>query len=131
MTKISEHLDGIEQALLLNPTVFEFTITRRWTHSDAGYIRLRAVLTNGDLLEAAEYVELNQERVVLEDYRHQWMSGDHQLRRRWDCTPHHPEVSTHPHHCHVGPEGSIEPSTPLSIIAVLEWIETYLRETKT
>lgn len=123
---VSNHLDEIERALFLSPVVSEFAVTRRWVQSDAGYIRLRAVLTNGDLLESAEYVELNEGRIVLEDYRHQWMTSDHKLRRRWDCTPHHPKVSTHPHHCHVGAEGLIEPSAPMSITDVFELIQNEL-----
>ncbi len=123
---IDNHLDEIERALLLCPIVFEFTITRRWVQSDAGYIRLRAVLTSGDLFESAAYLELNEGRIVLQDYRHQWMMGDYQLRFRWDCTPHHPEISTHPHHCHVGSEGLVEPSEPLTISDVLNLIQTNL-----
>jgi hypothetical protein len=123
---LSDHLDEIERALLVNSIVSEFTVTRRWVQSDAGYIRLRAVLTNGDLLECAEYLELNEGRIVLQDYRHQWMTSDYQLRLRWDCTPHHPEISTHPHHCHVGSERVVEPSAPMTITDVLDLIQAEL-----
>ena len=123
---VSNRLDEIERVLLLSPIVSEFTVTRRWVQSDAGYIRLRAVLTNGDLLESAEYLELNEGRVVLQDYRHQWMTSDHQLRLRWDCTPHHPGISTYPHHRHVGAGGLVEPSAPMAVADVLDLIQTEL-----
>ena len=69
---VSDHLNEIEEALLLSPVVSQFVVTRRWVQSDAGYIRLRVTMTNGDLLESAEYLVLSEGQIVLEDYRHQF-----------------------------------------------------------
>jgi len=44
------------------------------------------------------------------------------LRRRWDNTPHFPDLSGFPYHCHVGAEDVVEPSAPLNLAQLLDHI---------
>lgn len=95
------YLAEIELALIVSQIVAQYTVVRSWANTDDGYFRVRATLANGDFLEATEYFVLEQERVEIVDYRHQWMDASRKtLRRRWDCTPHHLEVDGFPHHVH-------------------------------
>lgn len=41
------------------------------------------------------------------------------LRKRWDDAPHHPDVSTHPHHVHEGSEETVRPHGPMTTEEVL------------
>lgn len=45
------------------------------------------------------------------------------LRRRWDGTPHHPELSGYPHHSHVEREDNVVPSKPMTMLQFLEELE--------
>lgn len=82
-------------------------------HDDDGYMRIRATLSNGDFLEAAEYIVYDQGQLVTADYRYQWMDGAKKiLRRRWDSTPDWPHLPDSPHHVHVGDEATVEPGRP-------------------
>jgi hypothetical protein len=118
------YLAEIEMALVASPIVAEYRLVRSWANTDDGYIRVRATLSNGDFLEAAEYFVIQEEQIVVVDYRHQWMDATRTvLRRRWDNTPHHPELDSFPHHCHVGDESHVVPGEPVGLIQVLALIE--------
>jgi len=124
---VAAYLAEVELALVSTPLFHEYTITRMWLHTDEGYIRVRAALINGDFLEAAEYFVLSDNRVVTEDYRHQWMAGDkNTLYRRWDSTPDHPHLPDFPYHVHVGNEANVQPDRPRSLLEILEWLEGQL-----
>ena len=118
------YLAEVEMALVASPVVADYRLVRSWANTDDGYIRIRATLSNGDFLEAAEYFIVQEEQIATVDYRHQWMDATRtMLRRRWDNTPHHPELDGFPHHCHIGDESYVVPSEPVSLIQVLALIE--------
>lgn len=121
----TRYLDEIALALIASETISSYTVIRSWANTDDGYIRIRATLINGDFWEASEYFVVENDRIVSLDYRHQWMDGNRAvLRRRWDNTPHHPEVEGFPHHCHLGGETNVVPGEPLSLLQVLLLLET-------
>jgi hypothetical protein len=55
-TTVSAYLDDVERAFLLSPVVRSVQVREREERLQEGFIRLRAVLLNGDLLEAFEFV---------------------------------------------------------------------------
>jgi hypothetical protein len=55
-TTVSAYLDDVERAFLLSPVVHSVQVREREERLQEGFIRLRAVLLNGDLLEAFEFV---------------------------------------------------------------------------
>jgi len=56
-------------------------------------------------------------------YSYYWLRADNSLIMGWDNAPHHPEISTFPHHKHVGKE--IETSHETDIRKVLAWIGAF------
>lgn len=129
MSDVAAYLSDVELALVSSPIVARYDVVRSWANSDDGYIRVRATLTNGDFLEAAEYFALHDDQIVTIDYRHQWMDGGKQvLRRRWDNTPHRPELESFPHHVHIGSEDAVEPGYSMSLIELLSVLENELSQ---
>jgi hypothetical protein len=123
MLTTDEYLASIHLALMESSIVLEYAIVRQRLTSQSGHLRVRVRLTNGDFLEAAEFFRSNEEGIIVVDYRHQWMdAGQTILRKRWDSTPHHPEIENSPHHIHIGSEENVLPGQPISIQAVLETI---------
>lgn len=115
-----EYLAAIHVALVESPIVVNYTVVRQRATSQRGYLRVRIRLSNGDFLEATEAFRLVSNGVELVDYRHQWMDESRTtLHKRWDSTPHHPQVDNFPYHCHVGSESRVVPSDPLTIQDVL------------
>jgi hypothetical protein len=127
MTDLSAYLTEIELALIRSPIIAAYQVVRSEVNTDDGYIRIRATLSNGDFLGAAEYFILEHDAILTNDYRYQWMdAGKIVLRKRWDCTPDHPEVATFPHHIHVGDENSVVPGQALGLIDLLDTLEREL-----
>ena len=126
-TNPAAYLTEIELALVVNQSIVQYEVVRSWTNADDGYIRVRATLANGDFLETTEFFVMEQERVEIVDYRHQWMDASRTiLRRRYDCTPHHPEVEGFPHHVHVGSEDHVVAGRKLGVIDLLQLLDQEL-----
>ncbi len=124
MAKLDNYLNIIETALMTSEIVAEYTVVSRWTNTDDGYLRIRATLNNGDFLEAATYFVIEDEHPITVDYHYQWMNpAKSELRRRWDNTPHHPEIATFPHHCHIKNENNVLPSISLDMLQLLQFLE--------
>jgi hypothetical protein len=122
-TTVRAYLDDVERAFLLSPVVRSLQVREREERLQEGFIRLRAVLSNGDLLEAFEFVVATPDALQTLTYRIHWQQEDGQLKRRWDNAPHHKEVLTFPHHVHVGLAEHIESSEPMTILKVLVLVE--------
>ena len=119
-----EYLAAIHLALVASPIVVRYRVVRQRVTSQRGHLRVRIDLSNGDFLEAAEFFGLWPDGVHVLDYRHQWMNGERTvLRKRWDSTPHYPDLANAPHHVHNGSEDRVLPGEPMSIRAVLAQIE--------
>ena len=124
MPDILSYLADIELALVSSEIIAEYDIVRSWANTDDGYIRLRATLTNRDFLEAAEYFTLQDDQVVTVDYHFQWMDRERKiLRRRWDSTPHFPNLENFPHHVHIGGDETVMPGSSISLINLLKILE--------
>lgn len=125
-----EYLAAIHLALLESPIVASYVVVRQRVTSQSGHLRVRIDLTNSDFLEAAEFFRLAPDGIKVADYRHQWMDGGRTiLRKRWDSTPHHPNLENAPHHCHDGSEEAVVPGQPLSIQDVLAVISREIQAT--
>jgi len=123
ITTVRAYLDEVEQAFLLSPVVRAVQVREREARLYEGFIRLRAVLSNGDLLEAFEFVVATPDTLQTPTYRIHWQQGDGRLKRRWDNAPHHKEVPTFPHHVHVGLADHVELSEPMTILKILALVE--------
>jgi hypothetical protein len=114
------YLREIELALISSSVIASYEVLRSWANTDDGYIRIRAILSNGDFLEAAEYFAIQSGFIHTIDYRYQWMDSERdKLRKRWDNTPDHPELASFPHHIHVGDEAVVLIGGPTSLCDLL------------
>jgi hypothetical protein len=118
---VAAFLEGEYAVLLSHPVVRSVELVRYSTNRLDGYLRARCTLTNGDYLEIAIHITVSGKDPAIDDYRYQWMDADQiQLRRRWDNTPHFPDLPGFPHHCHVDSGGAVEPSSPMNLSQLLD-----------
>jgi hypothetical protein len=89
-------------------------------------IRLRADLINSDKLHISE--AWDEETLIR--YAYYWLKQNDELRIGWDNAPHHPEVSTHPHHKHIDTQENIQVSDEISLEDVLRLIKKRLETEK-
>ncbi len=130
MNEIAVYLDNIKFKLIVSPIVAEYQIVKERVTATDGYLRVRAALTNSDYLEMAECFERTATGIQTVDYHHQWMdTAKSQLHRRWDNTPHHPELPSFPHHIHVESDGNVVAGQSTSICQILDVLEELLQNT--
>jgi hypothetical protein len=114
-------LESEYAVLLSHPAVRAIQLVRYSANRLDGYLRARCTLTNGDYVEIAVHITASDQGAEIEDFRYQWMdAGQTRLLRRWDNTPHFPELPGFPHHCHIGSEDAVAPSSPMSLAQLLD-----------
>ncbi len=94
------------------------------TDSHIQHIKARITFVDDSLLMYTDIDILSEER---RKYSFQWMKPDGTLLIRWDNAEHHPHISTHPHHKHVGSDTNIEPSPEMTLNSVLMAITEQLQ----
>ena len=82
---------------------------------------------DNDLLEFSEYFQQTPDgNIQVITYSYHRAVKSNQLIRRWDNTPHHPDLPDFPHHLHNGIKGAVELRQPVSIFDVLDEIRRQL-----
>ena len=123
-----EYLDAVRERLIADPVIQHFSLRKeRWTVQDA-FMRARLTLVDGSMLEFGEYIQVTEGgEMEVVTYSYHWADADGTLRKRWDNTPHFPELEGFPHHVHDGATGRVSPSQPMSIFRVLDILAEELR----
>jgi len=120
---IKVYLDSIKERFVTDPIVTSFhVICERPTWVD-GHLRVRLTLADGSQLEFSENMQCSPVgEIAVITYSYHWADADNQLIRRWDNTPHFPDLPGFPDHMHDGATGEVTPGQPMSIFAVLHAI---------
>lgn len=87
---------------------------------------MRVALVDGSLLQCVERVRQLADGLSAEKYSFHWQRCDGSLIRRWDNAPHHPEISSFPHHVHEGDENHVLAHEAVDVFGVLERIDGLL-----
>jgi hypothetical protein len=120
---VAAYLDAVKERLLTDPLVSAFRVVRERVTATAGHLRARLTLRDSSLLEFSEYVQrASADRVAVVTYSYHWANAAGDLIRRWDNTPHFPNLPGFPHHVHDGSTGAVTPGQPASIFSVLDEI---------
>jgi hypothetical protein len=105
---ITTRFDNYQKLLIQSPAITGFIVLKQNVTRLDGRIRVRASLTDGGLLEFAEYIALNDETQVTEyTYTFHWQDTQQQLVRRWDNVNHFPNLPHAPHHIHQANENVV------------------------
>lgn len=122
---IESYLDNIIQELFLSPVVSSFKLLKREVGEEDGYIRIKCMLSNGDILEFAEYIKIVKSKIHIETYSFHWQTAAGKLVKRWDSVEHYKKIDTFPYHQHLS-GGKILSSVPMNLKKVLTDIEDNL-----
>jgi hypothetical protein len=85
---IETQIEDIILSLNESPCIESFEVIKKKVTSTDGYIRLRAKLTNNDLLEISLYCQRSETSVKVIDCRYHWQDEQGALKMRWDNCPH-------------------------------------------
>lgn len=122
-----DYLAAIKAKLASSPIVVRIHVVQEYATPSQGFFRARLTLRNDEFLEVAEFFQIGREQVRTTEYRYQWMDAEqHSLRKRWDNARHHPHLPHFPHHVHIGETGIIEPGRALSIVELIDLLQSEL-----
>ena len=130
MNTPEEYLEYVRTRFARTRDVRKFTVVQEQVKEEVGLYRYRLDLTNGDVLEAFERFFVRRGRVEVLKYSFHWQDRDSLLIARWDNAPHHPDLSTFPHHIHDGVEENILPHEPVRVADVLRLVADRFQETE-
>ena len=119
---IEAYLQSLLDVVAASPIVRASNVTLDKRTLYAGLIRGDLYFADGSRLHFRELVEV-QVQVVRRMYSYHYQAADAALIFRYDDTPHHPDLSTFPHHKHAGSETHVIPATPPDLPTVLQEIE--------
>jgi hypothetical protein len=59
-------------------------------------------------------------------YSFHWQDEQENCLIRWDSTPHHQDVNTHPFHQHIGKKETVEESEVMNLEKVFDYINKHI-----
>ncbi len=119
---LESYLDSVIQELFVSPVVTSFKLLKKEVGEEDGYIRIKCTLSNGDILEFAEYLKISKSKIHIETYSFHWQTADGNLVKRWDNVEHYKKIDTFPYHLHLTND-KIVGSIPMTLKKVLADIE--------
>jgi hypothetical protein len=124
---IADYFAGLERTLRRNPQVSKLEEPFTCLASDDfnGLVRGRVSFWDGSYLDLYEVVSTGLGYPVRISYAYTYLKDGRRVFR-YANAPHHPEITTFPHHKHIGPEERLAPADQPSLSQVLQEIATWL-----
>ena len=120
---IDAYLEATKERFVTDPIVTRFDVIRERSTLVDGYLRARLALADGSQLEFSEYMQRSPTGVIaVITYSYHWADAHNRLIKRWDNTPHFPNLPGFPDHIHDGATGQVTTGQPMSIFVVLDEI---------
>ena len=120
---IEVYLQSLLDLVAASPFVRASTVTFDKRTPHIGLIRGDLYFADDSRLYFRELVQV-QATVVRRMYSYHYQDADANLIFRYDDTPHHPDLSSFPHHRHNGSEADVVAAEPPDLSAVLREIES-------
>ena len=120
---ITSYRRSIQDRLLSDPLIAHIQVIRERATAGDAHLRARLTLVDGSWLEFSEYAQqMPDGQVGVVTYSYHWADAAGQLIRRWDNTPHFPDLPGAPHHVHDGASSTVASGHPVSLSDVLDEI---------
>jgi hypothetical protein len=100
MKTIEDYFTSVRQLMQRVPDASAERYEEQLLSVRRGNLRIRLRFSNHALLEISETIVIIAEEPRWLSYRYHYQDPAVGLVFRYDNTPHHPEVPTHPHHKH-------------------------------
>lgn len=123
---IDDYFNEFEKALSVSPYVHHYEISKDKRSLYIGFLEGIIRFVGGTELHFMEFVNCEDE-VERYKYSYHYQKADGKPIFRYDMAPHHPEITTKPHHKHLFSENAekVSDSNVPSIIEVIREIERF------
>jgi hypothetical protein len=102
--------------------ITDFRIKKYVNEKSLFACKILITFSDKSILDVKEYIFANKER----KYSFHWMDKNRKMIARWDNAGHWKNISTFPHHKHIGKK--VVPSTEITIEQVLSAIEKQIKK---
>jgi hypothetical protein len=126
--KIEDYFSSIERSLhRIKGADIHGQVTSLASDDYNGLLRCRVLFWDGSYLDIYEVVSTELGYPVKVHYAYTYLQSGEWVFR-YDNAPHHPEIGTHPHHKHVGPQDALSAAQEPTLSQVLNEIVTHLKK---
>lgn len=99
---IQKFVARFEQSITAHPVVLSSDIKKYFSpHDDAVYIRGVVLFTDASSLELSLFIQKTGRTLSVDKYRFHYMDRQNRMIFRYDNAPHHPDLTSFPHHKHI------------------------------
>ena len=99
---IQRFVARFEHSITSNPVVLSSDIKKYFSpHDDAVYIRGTVLFTDASSLDLSLFIQKTGRALSVDKYRFHYMDRQSRMIFRYDNAPHHPGLSSFPHHKHL------------------------------
>lgn len=128
---IDAYFTNIKSLFILSDIIKDYEIRKEKIRQRDGFIRIKAILSNNEILEVFEFVRLEDDTSLkIETYKFHWQHANGKTITRWDNAEHYPTLENFPHHVHIGEDETPVSSQQMSIEDILEIIKERKSESK-
>jgi hypothetical protein len=120
---IESYFAAMEIRLIQSPAIITYQILRREVTLLDGKLRVKAILSDGGILEFFVYAEEIAGQIHLLKYSFHWQDCQSKLYQRWDNAPHYPTLPNAPHHVHYQDSTVVDVSQIPDLFFVITQIE--------
>jgi len=100
---IRKFVENIERAISLNAAVLSSSIQKHFgPNNDTVYLKGSILFIDSSTLDIAIFAKESLKTISVEKYRFHYLDKHGQMLFRYDNAPHHHELSSFPHHKHIG-----------------------------
>jgi len=122
---INTFTEHIDKAISSSTIVLSSNIQKHFSPDGKTlYLKGSLIFLDSSVLEIALFVIETHDALTIEKYRFHYMKPHGQMLFRYDNAPHHPEITSHPHHKHISE--NVIPSRELSLNDVLDEISAII-----
>ncbi|MDP2754557.1 MAG: DUF6516 family protein [Nitrospirota bacterium] len=102
MKDIVQYFERIQSLIMVLSDVEVERYEEQVLSKNRGNLRIRLRFSDNSLLEISEAIHISEGTFTWLSYRYHYQRPDGSIIFRYDNTPHHPDVNTHPEHKHIG-----------------------------
>jgi len=126
--KIADYFSGIERSIRrVKGAEISNPITSLASDDYNGLLRCRVLFWDESYLDIYEVVSTELGYPIKVHYAYTYIADAKRIFR-YDNAPHHPEISTHPHHKHTGEREKLYAADEPTLSQILDEIQMVLKE---
>jgi len=107
---INTYFTKIKSLFILSDIIKDYEIRNEKIRQKDGFIRIKAILSNDEILEVFEFVKLEDDTSLkIETYKFHWQDANDKTIMKWDNAEHYPTLNSFPHYVHIGEDETPSP----------------------